>query len=819
MPHFNLDAREESDGEVVKESVLERVAARLLLLLVFFLPVFFIPSLVFPFQGGKALFLSLFVLAAFSLWVIARLRDGEFELPQSPLFLSLAAVVALFILSGFFSGSLAQSFVGQGFEVGTVVTIAILSLFLFLVPLLIRSQERLFSLYLAFFAAAGILALFHLLRFALGSDFLSLGVLTDAAANTVGKWNDLAVFFGASALLSLVTIELISLSRLFKALMFFLLLVSLVFLAIINFSPVWFVLGIFSLVFLVYLISFGGQTAKDPSPETVDVLDTPARAPRRLPLPALCTLLAAVVFMLGGATIGAPLSSSLGIVQIEARPSWGATFAVARQTLIKDPLLGSGPNRFAAEWLRYKPSGINETIFWGVDFQYGIGLIPTFLATTGILGALAWVAFFILFLSAGFGVMLRETENGLSRYLSTSSFLVALFLWVFSVVYVPSFTLLALAFLFTGVFLASLFSLRVLPRKMISFTADPRAGFISVLVLILLLISGVTLGYLLTQKYAASVYFERGVRAFNRDGNVDEAERLIQKAAAAAPLDVYFRFLADISLFRMNRMLAATAPDSSADSVRSEFQNLLGAALGSARQAVALNPTQYENFMSLGRVYEAVVPLKIPGAYESARASYAEALAQNPRSPAIFLTLARLEAAKGDNGAAREEIARALSEKGNYTEAIFFLSQIEAQEGNIKAAISSVEAASVIAPNDASVFFQLGLLRYNDRDFRGAAGALERAVTLNSAYANARYFLGLSYERLGRDADAIKQFTALKATNPDNKEVDLVLRNLKAGRAPFADAPPPIDEAPEKRSTLPVEEEKIGEGKKAAEEE
>lgn len=818
MPHFNLDAREESGGGVVKESVLERVAARLLLLLVFFLPVFFIPSLVFPFQGGKALFLALIVLAAFSLWIIARLKDGEFELPQSPLFAALGALVLVLALSGFFSGSLAQSFVGQGFEVGTVITVLILSLLFCMVPLLVRSQERVFSHYLAFFSAAGLLALFHLLRFAFGPDFLSLSVLTDAAANTVGKWNDLAVFFGATALLSLTTVEMVALGRFFRTLMFCLLVASLFFLAVINFGPAWFVLTVFALIFLVYLISFGVRAEENSLPRGADVLDEPSRPSRRLPLPALGTLLVSVVFVLGGATLGAPFPSSLGVSQVEARPSWGATFAVARQTLIKDPLLGAGPNRFAPEWLRYKPDGINQTVFWGVDFQYGIGLIPTFLATTGILGALSWGVFFLLFLAAGFGAMLGKSADKLSRYLSVSSFLVALFLWVFTVVYIPSLTLVALAFLFTGLFLASLLSDRALPRKTISFVNDPRAGFVSVLALILLLIGAVTLGYSLTQKYVASVYFERGARAFSRDGAVAEAERLIKKAATISPLDLYFRFLADSALVRMNRMLSASAPGASPDSLRSEFQDILGEALGAARQAVALNQTNYENFVSLGRVYEAVVPLKIPGAYESARASYTEAVALNPRNPALFLTLARLEAANGDNTKAREEIARALALKGNYTEAIFFLSQIEAQEGNIKAAISSAEAASVIAPNDATVFFQLGLLRFNDRNFSGAAGALERAVALNPGYANAKYFLGLSYERLGRDADAIKQFTALKATNPDNKEVDLVLRNLKAGRAPFADALPPLDEAPEKRPTLPVEEKSSG-GKKAVTEE
>ena len=73
-------------------------------------------------------------------------------------------------------------------------------------------------------------------------------------------------------------------------------------------------------------------------------------------------------------------------------------------------------------------------------------------------------------------------------------------------------------------------------------------------------------------------------------------------------------------------------------------------------------------------------------------------------------------------------------------------------------------------------------------------------------------FLGLSYVRMGRNADAIAQFIELAKTNPDNKEVSFILENLKQGKSPFADVKPPIDNKPEKRKTLPVVEKN---GKKA----
>ncbi|KKW21540.1 MAG: hypothetical protein A2W52_03250 [Candidatus Taylorbacteria bacterium RIFCSPHIGHO2_02_49_25] len=786
---------------------LERISSLCLLALTFIVPIFFVPALSFPSQFSKALLLYIIVLAAFSLWVAARLKDGRFFIPTSPVLAALFAVVGIFALSGLFSGSFYSSFFGQGFEVGTVQNILLLFGLAFFVPAMFRKKEHIFFGYVAFLASFALVALFHLLRLMLGADFLSFGVLTGAASNTLGKWNDLGIFFGVSALLSLVTIEFFSFKRVVKVVAYAALALSLFFLAVVNFSMIWFVLGPFALVFLVYTMSFNRlQPSLHTSGPDQNQTFERTRLVRRIPIPSLIVLIISVVFMLAGAVIGGRIGEEFGISQIEVRPSWSATLDVSRKTLSKDPLLGSGPNHFTSEWLAYKPEGINSTVFWNVDFSYGVGLIPTFLATTGILGALAWLTFFLAFLYAGFKSILSDFPERISQYLVLSSFLVSLFLWVFSIFYVPSLAIFTLTFIFTGLFIASLGILNKAPARTISFGNDPRAGFVSVLVLILLLVGCVALGYDVVRKYYASVLFQKGVIFFNTEGSIDKAEDRISRAASISPTDIYYRFLTDLNLIRMNSVFRRDPATMSAESARVEFQGLLSAAISNARQAVALDTRNYENHLTLGRVYETVVPSRIEGSYEAALAAYNTAQALNPRSPAIHLTKARLEAAKGDIGKARENIALALKEKGNYTEAIFFLSQIEAAEGNIKAAISSVEAASVLAPGDPAIFFQLGILRFNDRNYRAAADALERAVALNPLYANAKYFLGLSYEKLGRDAEAITQFTELKATNPDSKEVDLILRNLKADRDPFSDAAPPVDAAPERRSKLPLEE-------------
>ncbi len=745
-------------------------------------------------------------LVSLVLWLSARLRDGKFIVPSSPMLLAMAIFVGLFALSSLFSRDATFSFFGQGLEVGTAVNLLVVFALAFLVSVVFRTGEQIVKGYIAFFASFALIALFHILRLVFGPDFLAFGIFTDTVSNTVGRLNDLGIFFGVSALLSLLTIELIPLTRVFKVILSLALLTSLFFLSLVNFSLLWFVLGLCSLVLLVFLLSFGRALARRGAED--DILFKEPRSVRKIPLASFAVLLISVVFILPGSTIGERVGNVFTFSQNDPRLSWGATMEVVKETLQVSPLLGSGPNKFGSEWLKYKPKDINMTVFWNTDFTYGVGLVPTFVVTSGILGGLAWLIFFLLFLLSGFRVVLSDISDILSRYLLTSSFLVALFLWVFSIFYVPSLTIFSLTFIFTGLFIASLSASRMLEVKTISFASNPRVGFVSILMLILLLIGSVTLGYVLTQKYVASIFFQKGIVSFNIADNLDLTEKQIVKATTLNPLDMYYRFLTELTLIRMNKLLSQNDPKMSVEAVRSAFQTLLTTALANARQAVALGKANYENQMTLGRVFEAVVPLKIDGAYENAKDAYTEAMKLNPRNPSILLTIARLEVTKGDNAKARENINQALKEKANYTEAVFLLSQIEAQEGNIKEAIASAESAATFSPDDPTVLFQLGLLRFNDKNYTGAITALEKSVTRSPTYANAKYFLGLSYAKLNRIADATALFLDLQTNNPDNKDIEQILKNLKAGKDPFYATPPPTATSG-KGLKLPVEEKAV----------
>ncbi len=761
---------------------------------IFLLPLFFIPSIGASLIFAKFILLAVAVIAGVALWILLRLKDGTFELPMNMIFLSGGLVLAITLISSLLSGSIANSFIGQGFETDTFIFFLLAFVFMFLIPSVFSTKSRIFNLYLVFFTSLGVLALLQFIRLVAGPGVLTLGFLNNITDNLAGKWNDLAILFGLGAVLSLITIELLVLQFRSKVIFYTVLIVSMIFLAIINFTMIWYILGSLALIFFVYsvVMSRSGLNATEAM-----------QVQTRLPLTSFAVLLISVVFILGGSNIGNVISTRLGINQVEVRPTWQATYQIAKNVVFQKsfirPFFGAGPNRFVNEWDLFRPAVVNNSLFWNTDFNYGIGIIPSSLVTTGILGFLSWLLFLGVLVYMGFRSILSKIPDTFSRYLVTSSFLATMYLWIFAVVYVPSLSVFVLAFVFTGLFIASLHQTDILKPVKLQYFKNPQVGFVSVLVLIIILIAGLGLGYTLVSKYTASTYYQRAVIAINNN-NIDSAESLMIKALQLDNNDSYLRGLSQLYLLRLNVLLNSSSTNVPADVARSQFDSYSQKAIQAAGIATTLDKSDYQNWIALGDAYGTIVPYR-PEAYDSAVASYQKSFNYNPQNPYIYLQLAKVEAAHKDLAKAKTNLGQALNLKNDYTDAYYLLAQIQIAEGDTKSAINSVTAAAISAQTNPGLFFQLGLLKYDAKDYQNAAAAFEQAIGLNSQYSNAKYFLGLSYYQLNRTDDAIKQFTDIQTLNPDNKEVKDILANLKAGKSPFNGAKAPVTTTQTKTTT------------------
>jgi tetratricopeptide (TPR) repeat protein len=776
-------------------SRLDTLVFYILAAIVFLLPVLVIPVVGVSLPLVKALLILLGGIGALVVWVIARLQSGVIEMPKTWSISALLLVLGVYAVSALFTPTPMMSFFGEVVQIDTVSMLAGMVLLAFVASFAFQNKAHLQLLFLGTASIAGLIGLFHIVRLIFGTEHILGATFSGIFATPLVLWSDLGIFFGLVLMLSLILFSVSNLSWFKKGALYTLSTVSFLIVLVLNLTTVWVALGLFSFIYLVYSLSMRYVQKESPSVFSVSAVGV---------VLAGVLIVISLTSLISGGGLGEVVSSTFGVQYVEVWPSWSGTRIVVEEVIKDNPLLGVGPNGFLNAWLTYKPLGVNQSLFWNSDFTQGVGRIPSSLVTTGVLGFLAWALFFLAFLRDGFRALFTEKIDSRGRLYISLGFFSALYLWFFAFVNTPGIVVYSLAFIVTGAFIALLVREGVIQTKKFELGTKASSNFIIVLCAVLLIVGGLMWGYLIGERAVARVIYERALSTLNTGGDLVVAEQSVEHALAFHSVDRYYRTLAEIRAARLSQILSNE--NLSDDVRRSQFQEVLAAAVTAGEQAIAEDTTNYRNYITLGGVYEVLVPAEVEGAYERARALYEEAQKYNPRGPALYLTLARLEAQAGNLDIARTEIGNALRVKPNYTEAIFMLSQIEVAAGNIDNAIQAVESATVISPNDATVYFQLGLLRYNDKQFTGSIGAFENAVRLNPAYSNARYFLGLSYEEKGRTADAIQQFEMIAELNPHNQEVQFILENLRAGRAPFAGAVPPLDENPEVREDLPIEE-------------
>jgi len=589
---------------------------------------------------------------------------------------------------------------------------------------------------------------------------------------------------------------MIQASKGIKVLFSFALLLSLFFLALVNFSVIWIILAITALLFILYSV-FSAHVSHDPMSLKGSL--------SKMPLYGVIVFVISVIFVIWGSSLGSFLSTKLHVTSVEVRPTLAVTLDIARNTLKTHLLFGSGPNTFVNQWLSFKPNDIVTTIFWNTDFTNGIGLIPTFAVTTGLVGVLSWLLFLGFYVYFGMKSIFVKMEDHFLKYLVASSFFASLYLWIMTFVYVPSVVIFILTFFFTGLFFASVYAAGIAPFRTQVFSENPRTGFLSSLLLVGFFIGSLALGYGLLRTTDSLYLFQKSSNALNTANDITGSETYMNKAIAAVPADIYYRSLAQIELTKLSAIAAQDTTKVPVSTIQKEFNDTLTAAITAGIAAKDTDPSNYQNWISLGGVYAAVSDpqLKIQGAAQSAQLAYTNALTLNPKNPAILILFAQLAQTVGDLATAKAYAMQAIQMKQDYLDGYFLLAQIEVAQKDIIGAIQSTTAASVIDPTNAGTFFQLGLLKYNNADYNGAITALLQATTLTPNYANAQYFLGLSYDAIGQHDKALAIFKQLQTTNPGNAQLEAVIANLTAGRSALSNT---SFANPTKAKTLPIKE-------------
>lgn len=740
------------------------------------LPLLFLPVAYAPFDYTKTLFVVLAVLVATIFFSLSILRSGSISIVRAWPIAALWGVAGVATISGLLSGDIYDAMIGDTFGVHSALFVVLLAYVASILATLGQNKAFIMRTYVALAGAAVILGLFQLLRIIFGPEFLSFGVFTSNTTSVFGGWNDLALFFGLTILLSLVALEQLPLTKIGRGLFSAVVGVSLVMLAIVNFFAVWLVLALVSLMVLMYGL-------------TKDRFVQPSQAPFG-PKPTIAVasvvvsavvFVTSLIFVVGGTVVGSMVSQVSGITYIEVRPSFSATVDIARQVYQNSAIFGVGPNKFVDAWRLYKDQSLNETIFWSTDFTTGSGFVTTQFITTGVLGGVAWVTFMVLYVLTGLRMLFRATSTDKFWYfIGTSSFVAACYLWGMSFVYTPGATVLMLTALFTGISMAAAAVLRQGKVFTWSIEQNRRAGFALVGVVMIVIVGAASSLYYTGRHYAAVYAFSGAVSGLDGSTTIEEVEQTIAQSFAMVQSDQFARQIALYQLAKMNALLGIAEPT---PEQQQEFQLAAANGVNAAEQAVLLDGNDPLNTSTLGGIFSVLAAAGVEGAADRARDAYNQARAQDPKNPSYALLEAQLLARTGQPDEARNKIAEAVNLKNNYTDALFFQAQLDVAEGKVEDAIRTTQAIIQLEPQNPARYYQLGVLLSSDEQVDAAIAAFERAVALDQNYANARYFLALGYlEKDNRDG-ALAQLEAVLALNPGNQQVETLISDIRGGRS------------------------------------
>jgi tetratricopeptide (TPR) repeat protein len=729
--------------------------------LFFMIPLFFTPQLLASLGFDKAILalgVSSIVLMFVALSAL-RFKVVATVLPLPLLFFGVCTLIL--IISGLVSGDIQDSFRGSLLETQTIGFFSILTI-LMAAPLLLQRSKAMFVwVFGAFGVAATLLFIYIVTRIIGGSDVLSLKTFSSVTVSPVGSFNDMALFSAVVVIVALILLAVARLHVYVQVWITALLSAGLFILALVNFYHVWLVVGFLSLLLLVYVF-------------THDTLfHTEENTPRKKINPLLLaatvvTCVCSAFFVIAGDHLGAKISTATGINHVEVRPSLSATIDIARAVYTDNLLLGVGPNRFSDAWRLHKDSSINETLFWNTDFTSGFGLVPTLFVTGGVLGGVSFVLFHLAYLYFGYRLLMRSTHTDSFWYSGgVVTFVIAVFLWGMTYVYVPGPTILLLAALFTGL---SFVPYRVLvPGAAVSvpLVTNQRRGFFLMTVVIFLIIGTIAVLYAVGRQYVAERQFSLAVRS----GSPETFETNTRTALSYYRDDVFSTTLAEVKASELQKLLAIEKPT---ESDQQQFITLAVAAVSDAEQAIALDPSNPNPYATLASILSILARAGVADAEGKASSSLADAAWRDPKNPTYSMMLAYMALAKDDTTVAKEKITEALTLKRNYSDALSLLAQVAIKEGNVAEAIVSTRQLVAYEPQNAGRYYQLGVLLNTDKKRAEAIAAFEKALSLDEQFANARYLLALSYLDEDRVSDALVELRKVQETNKDN----VMLREL-----------------------------------------
>ena len=661
-------------------NIFEKITKYSIYLLVFLLPLLFLPWTFDYLDFNKqallmgAIFISLFA------WIVKSLVLGRVTLNISKLNILVGLLLLVYLISSIFSvfkyGSL-WGWPQPAYE--SLITMVCFCLAYFLISTTFSKSEVFYTLVILSFSflcfgTYGILQL-------LGIYIFDFDFVNNIYFNTVGSVGILGLL--CAMLLPLFIIFLIIAKKWWKVLYAINIALALLILLLINYTYLWWLVFLFACFLTFFWIL------------KRDMFDG-----KWMFLPTFFIVLPLFFIIFN------PQISFLKNKPLEITLSASTNAAVAIKTLDHFPLFGSGPGTFAYDFLKNNKGDLNSTSLWNLQFNLGFSKFLTTLVTAGVLGIFAWLALQGYALFCGIKkIMGKKHEerkgNNLPILLGVVLVLVVQFAGVFF--FNSSITFEFIYFIFIGL-------LAVLLRKNhTTYLLKPSSllTLLATFIFTMVVIFGAGLLILEFKRYVANVNYTSAVVLVAK-GDVDEGQKLLQKATNLDGADLYFRQLSQIYLLKIKNIVKSDPSPSKeiTDQLRALFAN----AINSAKMATDINPNDANNWSFRGNVYQNLIDL-IDDADKWALKSYDSAIALSPGNPYLLLQKGSVYYQQKDYENAKVNFEKALSLKSDYPDLLYFLGLTYDNLGMKNKALDMFTKLSSLGVQDSNILVILNNLK------------------------------------------------------------------------------------------------------------
>jgi len=740
-------------------------------LLVFLLPLFFLPFSFEAFEFNKQYLLFFLVSLAFLAWLAKMiLVDKEIKFKRSPLDLFVLAFLFVAILSAIFSVDKNSSLFGfYGRFSDGLIGLLSLGAFYFLITNnvggdkgIIKDVKGLLRVFLgsAFFVI--LFSYFSIFGVWVGIDNI-LGekislppIMLQTFFNpTAGSMEGLAVFL-AAVLVFLIGRILVSdekEKKIDKIINYFLLMAILILLVVIDFNPGWLVI-LLSLALFLFFVLWKRIFKEDIN---------------KLLLPILFIFLSAAFLFVNTSDIQrVVLRYYLPQQQVLGQgESWHVALKTATEN-VKSGFLGSGLGTFHYGFAKFKPADFNQNMLWQIRFDKSGSQIAEILGTMGFPGLLSYLALIGMFLLISY-LFLQKDKSGIPLLMAFLALLVGQFVFYQNTV---------LAFAFWLVLALSVVNWqRPVQEKTISFKDFPELSLVFSTVFIVLGLVFLGIYFFAVKFYLADINYREALSG----GGTNKLE----KAVNLNPYQTQYKLV--IARDYLSKII--TEGQKPADQIdlttlSTNANRAITYAKGgqidrnTIKGAVELSPNRVDSWETLGMIYRNIHGIAV-GALEWGIKSFEKAISLEPTNPVLHTELGKLYLVSNDKDRAKTEFNKAKELKSDYIDASIQLALVYERENNAGEAIKQMEGLVASYPNNIEVIFQLGRLYLNNNRTDEAISQFEKAIELFPNHSNSLYSLGLAYQIKGQKEEAIAKFEKVLELNPGNADVIAKIEELK----------------------------------------